>query len=43
MRKVGGGGMAFKNNLNKKNMSSAGFKQFQSPPVVGKAGTILEK
>jgi hypothetical protein len=43
MRRAGGGGMAFKQNLNKKNISSAGIKQFSSPPVVGKAGNILEK
>ena len=48
LRRGGGGGaganaMVFKHNLNKKNLSSAGFKQFSSPPVVGKAGAILEK
>ena len=50
LRRGGGGGapltgnaMAFKHNLNKKNLSSAGIKQFSSHPVVGKAGAILEK
>ena len=43
MRRAGGGGMAFKQNLNKKNITTAGIKQFSSPPVLGKAGTILEK
>lgn len=33
MRRVGGGAMAFKHHLNKKNISSAGMKQFISPPT----------
>jgi len=37
----GGGGMVFKQSLNKKAISSAGIKQFSSPPVGGKADTLL--
>eukprot|EP00347_Sterkiella_histriomuscorum_P001141 403373167 len=39
----GGGGMVFKQSLNKKTISSAGIKQFSSPPVGGKADTLLQK
>ena len=41
MRRAGGGAITFKHSLAKKNISSAGIKQFSSPPVVGKGGTIL--
>lgn len=43
MRRAGGGAMAFKHSQKSKNISSAGIKQFSSPPVNGKANGLSDK
>lgn len=44
LRKAGGGGgigLPFKHSLTRKNITNAVIKQFSSPPIIGKSGSIL--